>query len=78
MNGQLSQEKPCIHIYETGKHEYNCLTWKHFKDALFWIPTCQTCGWIDTQRILDEEIEKTQWFKDKMFQSFEEGRKFGK
>jgi hypothetical protein len=50
------QEKPCIHTWETGKHEWNTLHWKHqaSENLFYWIPTCPSCGWIDTLGMVRE------------------------
>ena len=52
--GQPCKSSPCIHTLETGKHEYNCLTWQHYPNAPVFIPFCSTCGWVDVSRIFNE------------------------
>ena len=57
LSGMISgarQEKPCIYVWETGKHEWQCLTWRHYPDAPVFIPFCSTCGWVDVARIFTE------------------------
>jgi len=51
---QACQAPPCIHIVSTGKHEWNCISWRHQAGdprGLF-IAHCETCGWVDMSRTI--------------------------
>jgi hypothetical protein len=55
MNNQgETQEIPCIYTLETGKHEWNCLTWLRQSNGEIWIPKCPSCGWIDEKRMMKD------------------------
>jgi hypothetical protein len=52
-----NQVPPCIYTRETGKHERYQMHSVHQAHARFWFLRCPTCGWIDTEAII-EDVQK--------------------
>lgn len=55
---KAAEKEKCLYTFETGKHEYHGLHYTHYANSRISIPHCPSCGWVDTEAIIKDVLEK--------------------